>query len=538
MKALKSALYFCLLAIILSSCHHAVDHQLVQIDSLLIKNPDSALIVINRFDTSKLSTNYQKGYYGILLFKTCEKKDLKFPESNRFLQIGIKTFTKKKDLDFLALSYLYNAKYYGEKLNYEQSTLYALKCVDLYKQNKKLDQKTLGSTYLQLGWIYQMQNLFEKSIPYYKEALNTYHKIGDTNHVANCYELIGKSYSFLKNYQLSEKYYHQALQTPGIEKSFYGLIYRDIAENHYRKNELKEAEHWIKKSLSYPEYLFDQAIRYYLYAEILSLQDKYDSAMIYAKKSLEHEATIYTKRESYRILVNGYYRKKDLKNVNIFMAKYQHCTDSIATLNTQPKAEDIVKTQQYKQIKEDSDIKLSTFKIVIIAVIIFILAGIIYLIYNIRRKNLDVKSIQEESKLIISPENQNILINSIKELINKTRLANLERIKSAPETEKDNIEIEIYDQCLHINDWTEFSGTINNIFNQFLTKVETRYPQINQKELYWCVYELLEVPSKHKILLLNTTQHGLYKMKQRIAQKFNLESAKDLTQFLNSLILE
>lgn len=538
MKALKSALYFCLLAIILSSCHHAVDHQLVQIDSLLIKNPDSALSVINRFDTSKLSTNYQKGYYGILLFKTCEKKDLKFPESNRFLQIGIKTFTKKKDLDFLALSYLYNAKYYGEKLNYEQSTLYALKCVDLYKQNKKLDQKTLGRTYIQLGWIHEMQNIFQKAILYYKKALNTYHTIGDTKHVGDCYEMIGKSYSYLQNLDLAKKYYQLALKTPNVDKGFYGRIYMDLAFVSVQNKKLSEAETYIKKSLLYPEYLFDLSIRYYLYADILSSQDKYDSAMIYAKKSLEHEGTIYTKRQCYRILVNGYYRRKDLKNVNVFMAKYQQSTDSITALSAQTKVDDVAKTQQYKQIKEESDIKLSTFKIVIIAVIIFILAGIIYLIYNIRRKNLDVKSIQEESKLIISPENQNILINSIKELINKTRLANLERIKSAPETEKDNIEIEIYDQCLHINDWTEFSGTINNIFNQFLTKVETRYPQINQKELYWCVYELLEVPSKHKILLLNTTQHGLYKMKQRIAQKFNLESAKDLTQFLNSLILE
>ena len=46
---------------------------------------------------------------------------------------------------------------------------------------------------------------------------------------------------------------------------------------------------------------------------------------------------------------------------------------------------------------------------------------------------------------------------------------------------------------------------------------------------------LLNIPNADRILILETTTEGLYKMKQRIAQKLDLKSTKELNAFLNEI---
>ena len=73
---------------------------------------------------------------------------------------------------------------------------------------------------------------------------------------------------------------------------------------------------------------------------------------------------------------------------------------------------------------------------------------------------------------------------------------------------------------------------MNKSFNNIITKLEARYPEINEKELLWCGLFLLGISNKDIALILDTQPTSLYKMKQRLAQKMQLAGTRELDQLL------
>ncbi|MBP7613114.1 MAG: hypothetical protein KA753_08150, partial [Paludibacter sp.] len=75
---------------------------------------------------------------------------------------------------------------------------------------------------------------------------------------------------------------------------------------------------------------------------------------------------------------------------------------------------------------------------------------------------------------------------------------------------------------------------MNHAFNNIVDKLQTEHPALSRKEISWCCLHLLDVSNADRVLLLETTTEGLYKLKQRIAQKLNLVSTKELDTYLRN----
>jgi ethanolamine ammonia-lyase large subunit len=65
--------------------------------------------------------------------------------------------------------------------------------------------------------------------------------------------------------------------------------------------------------------------------------------------------------------------------------------------------------------------------------------------------------------------------------------------------------------------------------------LQLEYPTITQKEITWSCLHLLNIPNADRMMLLNTTAEGLYKLKQRLAKKLNLKNTKELDSFLHEM---
>jgi len=65
--------------------------------------------------------------------------------------------------------------------------------------------------------------------------------------------------------------------------------------------------------------------------------------------------------------------------------------------------------------------------------------------------------------------------------------------------------------------------------------IETNYSDINHKEIIWICLFLLDVPLTDMALILESQIGSIYKLKQRIAQKMNLSSTKELESLLKSM---
>ena len=128
--------------------------------------------------------------------------------------------------------------------------------------------------------------------------------------------------------------------------------------------------------------------------------------------------------------------------------------------------------------------------------------------------------------------NQEVLRESLLKRIEETRAGNAAVYKKASIADREAMDREVYNKCLHVNDRQAFSELMNKTLNNIISKLETHYPDISDKELLWCGLFLLGISNKDIALILDTLPTSLYKMKQRLAQKMQLEGTRELDQLL------
>ena len=109
-----------------------------------------------------------------------------------------------------------------------------------------------------------------------------------------------------------------------------------------------------------------------------------------------------------------------------------------------------------------------------------------------------------------------------------------ERKNASPE-ERIRLDKELYEKCLHFNNWDAFICEMNHAFNDIVDVLQREYLGITHKEIIWSCLHLLNVSNSDRMMLLNTTSEGLYKLKQRLAKKLNLKNTKELDSFLHEL---
>ena len=106
-----------------------------------------------------------------------------------------------------------------------------------------------------------------------------------------------------------------------------GLAYQEMGINYFMDKKYDLAQHYLRKSLTYPAVSNYYAIRNFILADLFFEKQQYDSAALYATTALKYPSTFFIQRDCYRILVNTEYGRGDFKQMAAYMSKYQDCTD-------------------------------------------------------------------------------------------------------------------------------------------------------------------------------------------------------------------
>jgi len=263
-----------------------------------------------------------------------------------------------------------------------------------------------------------------------------------------------------------------------------------------------------------------------LYFEI----NRYDSALQYTNKALKYPNTFIIQRECYRIMTNTEYSRGNFKQMAIYMSKYQDCSDSVHKIENQTKIsvlEDLHK-------RDGTTSKFKSYMYIIIIISFTIIAFGMLFFFKMQRRNKT-----QEVELDIA--NETIIKNHTlfrENLIRKIEEAKTEKtaiLKKLSIPEKEKVLIEIYNQCLKLKYWNEFTALMNETFNNLIVQLETHYPDINHKEITWICLFLLDVTLTDMALILESQPGSIYKLKQRVAQKMNVSSTKELEYLLQNL---
>jgi tetratricopeptide (TPR) repeat protein len=534
MKLTGRIFVFHFLFVVISSCSNPPE-ELQKVESLIESKPDSALHILRNISTEKYKSDENKALYGLLMIEALDRLKLPMlPES--LLDFSFNYYQKHPDPVRLANCYLYKGRRFKYSLQYDKATNSYVQGLDLIEN--KNEYMLSARLNFDMADICRYQKEFAKARQKYIKAYNFYLKANSVYFATTTLLSFGITYSDEKQYKEAQKcFYRVYFHTK--DSLIKGLAIQNLGINYYALKQYDSALNYLRKSLSFPYIQTNMAIRYYYLADLYFDLNQFDSAALYANKSFNYNPDIITSRECYRILVNTANVKGDIRGLKKSMVNYQNCIDSLRKIDAQPKGSYIENLHHTKAESYQNKLKL-WFAICLLCMAV--LLGY-WLIIKIKRHSKIAIKQTEEKHIIHKAEIR-------KEPVLKKRKAlkdKIEKIKTEKIQEKRPISIaerelqvrNIYEHLLHLNDTEFFFHEMNTLFNDLITKLKSRYPGLNDKELLWCCLYLLEVPTHDMLILLEyKTDNSLKRMKNRLSEKVCIENAGLLGDLLFKIISE
>jgi hypothetical protein len=519
MKIIISFLFF---SFYLLSCS-VTTNELKIAENIINTQPDSALRILQQIQPDKIRIDSDRALYGLLLFQAFEKTN-KTLSPDSIINFSIEYFEKKGDKKHLALSVFQKARMYKQAQRFEDATLLFLKALN----NAEKDVKLKGKIYSELGDICVIQRDYTDAFNKYQQSIESFKDIGDSIEVLNRLVSLGRLYRIQKKHDVAQHYFRKVIRltTDSVLK---GIAYQEIGIDFYRRNIFDSAEIFLRKSLVFPNKSTAYSIRFFSLADLFLDKEIPDSAIRYAHLSLSYPGTFYNQRSCYRILANAEYLRKDFNQMAVYMRQYQDYSDSVRKIESQTKASILENLHETKLEAEYSKSNM----ILILVVTFLTVTFISFVTITLNRRNKTKKAQIQLYKQQLE-EKQLYYHEGVTKKIEQLRSAQIELRKNANSEQRELLDKELYSKALHLNDWCEFEKLANHAFNGIAATLQANYNGITKREIIWCCLELLEVSLAEKMAVLDVTSNGLYKLKQRLAQKLNLSSAKDLEAFLKN----
>ncbi len=528
---MKQLLYFFFLIVILTSCQQT-SQKLRLAEEIIETQPDSALKILREIDFQNEKSDRNKALYGILMFKALDKNYLSLtPDS--LINFSIKFYQDKNDNEKLGEALFYKGRSYNYANQYENATKLYMLALDNLKGSKEYN--LLAKIYSDLGRISVVQGEFKNTREKFQKAIICFYLDGDSTNACFVKMDIANTFRTERQFNKAHEIYIDILKNSD-DSLLTGIALQEIGINFFWHNKFDSALSYLKKSIKYPHTAFYNSIRLLRLADTYYELNRYDSAMYFAKMSLEFPGNFYTKRECYRILANTCYLKKDFKTMAEYMTHYQTMVDSVSKIDSQTKAT-VIEQAHLSTTKAKKKSGQVYWLISLIALILTIGIFISYWFIKRNRKISEQKKAVEASLSVsINEKKQNkfMLRESLKELIDKNKALKSNGKKNADVLLSDEAVFEIYNQALQLNDYALFSQKTNAAYNNMICELAIKFPAISQKEMLYCSFILLDIPQNHAMVLLETTSNGLYKIRQRLAQKLELASTRELDDFLKN----
>jgi tetratricopeptide (TPR) repeat protein len=526
---------YLLFAVILftTSCSRT-NEKLLQAEQLVESSPDSAMAILNKLEKNQLYDQKNQSYLSLVKAKILINKKSNY-NIDSLLKNPVEYFYKNPEKNRLSECYFYLGRTNKFNMNYDKAMDYYLKSIDNLRDLN--DYILLGRLNMDIGEIYYYQNDFSNALKKFHNADVFFINAGMQPQSFSCKMNVGRCYKADKKYSTSLQHNIKTMKfaTDSFQK---GSVLQEIGLNYYKMREFDSALHYLKKVLNFPNYEKNYSVRYYHLADLLFEIKQYDSAFFYAKETLNLNPDIRTRKECYRLLVNCKTIEGDIQRLNYYMSKYQDCDDSIRKIDLQTKGSYIetMHNTQKEVTKSHSWIwYLSVFVFLIIA------SSILLYIRKHKKNVLDMK-IAEEKQIQQKAELRQEVVAKSRKAVETTIKERRDEVMSSlknnnPEFRRKLLN-KLYGEVIHFNDKVYFKKEMDAIMNNLYSKLESRYPELKEKEIQWaCLYEL-NVSRDDIMDLLDFNLESYKKMRQRFAQKTEIQYIKSIDDLLESILTE
>ena len=299
--------------------------ELSAIDSLMWRQPDSALAMLQQFAASPKADSLDElnGHYcQLLISELLYKND--YGQSNRpALQQTVRYFDSLclckgvarniSTIAFLdARAHYINGVGYYERDSVVEACKEYLKALEVmeghFVEKELVEHKAhfVALAYTHLTDLFSDQYLHEQAIYFGKESLVYYNKYDAfKSHVAWVLNAIGSHYDMMNNYDSADYYYNEGLI---ILPDTNSLIFRDLAThlaflNYHKDKTMKISLCQLHNLINQSQSKKESLSRYAIIGDIFYQEKQFDSAAFYMSKVFHNSQSVDSKKQAAEWLV-------------------------------------------------------------------------------------------------------------------------------------------------------------------------------------------------------------------------------------------
>lgn len=540
---------------LLSACSPSVDRVdglLEQVDKYMEIHPDSALLLLQEIPQPEKLQGRQRADYALLLTQARDKNYLDSLQSDSLMKIAVDYYKDGTDKVKAGKAFFY----YG-RLLHDNDTL----AIKYYQKAETMFEGTDEDMFLGLlmeytGYLNFKQKMYGTAIENFKKSITYYEQINHKSGIVHACRNIARGYYYKMNNDSACWYTNRGLalirdDNDSVKSDLLqmlGLVY-------FREKRYNEAVTSFKQAIEYSQQVSD------LYGYHISLgrtyldMGKLTDAERCFKLCLEYAC-------NYPFSLAGAYNylcqlKKKEKNYFEALA-YKEKSDSLLEIvhNESIQKQLLFLQEQFNSEKikmENAQIRLEKdkqtyFYLFILLVVLILSLWLIYYFYKRyqERHQSDLQAIQKNEQIItdyalrigeleqkgeighkeIGLLNQKILLLGIE---NKKlrKNVNLDALFLINQLREGSILVE----KLSSDEWQHIFDYLDLVFGSFFSRLKEHY-QLTKTDLILAALLKLGFSNEQLILVFDCLANSLFKMKQRLKHRLNIEKGESLEEFI------
>lgn len=505
----------------LGACQHKYPTCLVEVDSLLYKNPQAAYAQLKVAEQNISPSQLEDYNYCCLLKMMAGDRTYQSVKNLAALGKIVHYFENKHEMDKLAKAYYLQGRFFQESHEYSIALSYYHKALKVLDDKEDLDLR--GLAYSQIGNILMDFDIFPEAKCYYGKAISCDSLQKDTEGIAfgiRDLAVVDMEQGDLKG-ALGKFQRALSLARACKQESLVRDIQLQLAGAYlYGTNNLDSVWFYLSPSFHHVDGKM-KSHAYLIASEYYWSRGKEDSAKVYLSQVAMH-GDIFQKCEACKRLVTIFSYEDDLPFMQRYTEKYLLLNDSISLLKEKEhkmRGQDIMKflTQEdeIKQLKQSNDHKLYLSLSVLFMLFVVVVAFFCYYQMGVMKKIKIRKRLAKIKLLMFSSE---------------------ERQKARCQEICEKLQFDTYiklQKCLPIQAWKQLEDEVDRLFPKFKDKVTSCF-EVSDFEYQICMLVKIGVSSSQMAILTAHAVTSISMAKQRLFFKLTGQKGKaeDLNQFL------
>lgn len=471
--------------------------------------------------------------------------------------IALAEYAKEENTPIIeARAVLGVAAYYWDVAEYQKAFKWMMRDAQILKSIDEDDFPLMARYLNTIGRAYYFFQDYENALTYFEKAsilkidsFNSLSVIEAQNNVGLCYQKAGK-------YELSDQWFRKILYDTSQYQSpiWKGIASGNLGYNYYLQGDYDKAIPLFRSDIEFALIPRNGITDYGLAAgSTIPLADIYlktnqldkskreiDSARAYIRLSGQTDRL----RKLYPVISKWFARNNQIDSSEAYFdlakaadVKYNEKFNSLKLLRADQEYQAKEKELELAQLKSEGQLKLAKRNL-ITAITVLLLIGTL-LLFWFRNKYLVKKQQIKDLALVNTRE---ALENAKSQLENMVRRVNQnnEMIIQLQKGKLEKKNIEFLEKLkstsiLTQDDWTKYQEIFKKAYPRFLFQLGSVHPDLSPAERRVLCLEKLKLSNNEMALVLGVSANTVMVTKHRIRKKVNLESQKELTEYIKAL---